>query len=154
MRKHITYIQHIKIQWCHTRVIFMPKHLIWKMQQCAHILSLIMIFHSGNVYCSAVPTVHWKTRKYFTCVNNNLYQMNIQNIHQKRASDDGDNNIWFSYQFLHTSHPKVGFSHTTFTHTWYKSLCWNATDSLHMTWILSRYSMSSWLFWEGSWKLF
>ena len=38
-------------------VIFMPNHRIWKMLQCAHILSLIMHFHTGNVYCGAVPTV-------------------------------------------------------------------------------------------------
>ena len=55
--KHITYIQHIKIQWFHMEVIFMPKHLIWKIQQCAHILILIMQFHTVNVYCGAVPTV-------------------------------------------------------------------------------------------------
>ena len=35
----------------------MPKHLIWKMLQCAHILSLSMHFHTGNVYCDAVLTV-------------------------------------------------------------------------------------------------
>ena len=56
-RKHITYIQHIKIQWCHMGVIFMPKHMIWQMQQCANILSLSMHCHTGNVYCGAVPTV-------------------------------------------------------------------------------------------------
>ena len=39
-------------------VIFMPKHLIWQMQQCALILILIMHFHAGNVYYGAVPTVH------------------------------------------------------------------------------------------------
>ena len=39
-------------------VIFIPKHLIWKMIQCAHILSLIMLFHTGNVYCGDVLTVH------------------------------------------------------------------------------------------------
>ena len=38
-------------------VIFVPKHQIWQMLQCAHILSLIMHFHSENVYCGAVPTV-------------------------------------------------------------------------------------------------
>ena len=36
----------------------MPIHLIWKMLQCAHILSLIMHFQTGNVYCGVVPTVH------------------------------------------------------------------------------------------------
>ena len=39
-------------------VIFIPKHHIWQMQHCAHILSLGMHFHTGNVYCSAVLTVH------------------------------------------------------------------------------------------------
>ena len=39
-------------------VIFMPKHWIWKRLQCAHILSLLMHFHSENMYCSAVLTVH------------------------------------------------------------------------------------------------
>ena len=38
-------------------VIFMPKHQIWQMLQCAHILSLIMYFHTGNVYCGAVLNV-------------------------------------------------------------------------------------------------
>ena len=38
-------------------VIFMTKHLIWQIQQCAHILILIMLFHTGNMYCGAVPTV-------------------------------------------------------------------------------------------------
>ena len=39
-------------------VIFMPKHLIWQMQQCAHILSMIMHFHTGKVYCGVVLTFH------------------------------------------------------------------------------------------------
>ena len=39
-------------------VIFMPKHLIWKMQQCAHILILIMHFHTRTVYCGVVLNVH------------------------------------------------------------------------------------------------
>ena len=38
-------------------VIFMPKHQIWQMLQCAHILSLSMHFHTGNVFCGAVLTV-------------------------------------------------------------------------------------------------
>ena len=58
VRKHITYIQHIKIQWCHMGVIFIPKHLIWQMRQCALILILIMHFHNGNMYCGVVMTVH------------------------------------------------------------------------------------------------
>ena len=58
VKKHITYMKHIKIQWYHMGVIFMPKHLIRIMIQCAHILSLIMHFQTGNVYCGVVPTVH------------------------------------------------------------------------------------------------
>ena len=38
-------------------VIFMPKHQIWQMKQCALILILIMNFHTGNMYCGSVPTV-------------------------------------------------------------------------------------------------
>ena len=36
----------------------MPKPLIWKRLKFAHILSLIMHFHTKNVYCGAVPNVH------------------------------------------------------------------------------------------------
>ena len=57
VRNHITYIQHIKIQGCPMSVIFIPKHLIWKMQQRALILVLIMHFHIVNMYCGAVPNV-------------------------------------------------------------------------------------------------
>ena len=57
-RKHIMYIQHIKIQWCHMGVIFMPNNLIWKMQQYALILILIMHLHTGNFYRGAVTNVH------------------------------------------------------------------------------------------------
>ena len=39
-------------------VIFMPQHQIWQMLQCAHILNLSIHFHTVNVYCGAVPTVH------------------------------------------------------------------------------------------------
>ena len=39
-------------------VIFMPKHLIWKMRKCALILILNMHFHTGNLYCGAVVTVN------------------------------------------------------------------------------------------------
>ena len=47
-----------KIQSFHMGVIFMSKHLIWHKLQCAHILSLLMYFHTGNVYFGAVLTVH------------------------------------------------------------------------------------------------
>ena len=39
-------------------VIFMPKRMMWQMQQCALILIRIMHFRTGNVYYGAVPTVH------------------------------------------------------------------------------------------------
>ena len=116
VRKHITYIKHIKIQWCHMEIIFMPKHQIWQILQCAHILSMSMQWHTGNVYCGDALNVllsifltkkqlkdmtkkhpqlgftfttsldvvllmvefHWKTRTYVTCVNKNLYQINLQ----------------------------------------------------------------------------
>ena len=105
-----------KIQWLYTGVIFMPKHMIYQRLKCTHILSLIVHFHTGNVYCGSVPNVHvsifltkkqiisiqkqhpqlgftfitsldvvllmvefhWKTRTYVTCVNKNLYGINIQ----------------------------------------------------------------------------
>ena len=57
VRKHITYIQHIKIQWCHMGFIFMPKHQIRQILKCEHILSLIMHFHTGNVFYSYVLNV-------------------------------------------------------------------------------------------------
>ena len=50
--------KHIKIQSCHMDVIFIQKQLIWHKLQCAHILSLIMHFHTINVYCGAVKNVH------------------------------------------------------------------------------------------------
>ena len=56
VKKHITDMKHTKIQWCHIDVIFIPKHMIWYKLQCAHILSLIMHFHTINVYCGSVLT--------------------------------------------------------------------------------------------------
>ena len=47
-----------KTQWCHMGVIFFPKHLIWKMLQCAHILGLIMHFYTGNMYFGVVLNFH------------------------------------------------------------------------------------------------
>ena len=43
---------------CHMFVICMPNQLIGKRLQCAHILSLIMHFHTGNVYCGVVLNFH------------------------------------------------------------------------------------------------
>ena len=96
-------------------VIFMPKHMIWQIQQFKLILIMIMHSHTGNVYYGAVATVHVlkspnnlkknmrkqhhqlgftfitsldvvllmgelhrNTRKYVTCVNKNIYQINLQ----------------------------------------------------------------------------
>ena len=36
----------------------MPSRLIWQRQKCAHILSLIIHSHTGNVYCGVVMNVH------------------------------------------------------------------------------------------------
>ena len=38
-------------------IIFMPHHQIWQMLKYAHILSMIMHCHTGNVYCGAVLNV-------------------------------------------------------------------------------------------------
>ena len=76
VKKHIAYTKHIKILWCHMGVIFMPKHLIWKRLQCAHIHSLVSHFHTGNVYCGVVLTFHvsiFLTKKHIkTWINNTL----------------------------------------------------------------------------------
>ena len=82
-------------------------------------------FHIHHIieYCTAHFIIILKDKKYITCVNKNLRQINLKiYIHQKRASYDGNNNLLFPYQFLHTSHPKVGLLLTTCEHTWYKSL--------------------------------
>ena len=113
-------------------VIFMPKHMIWKMLQCAHILSLSMHCHTVNVYYVAVLTVlvsifltkkqiknmtkkhpqlgftfitslnivllmvelRWKTRKYVTCVNKNIYQIHLQKY------TPGKNSLWWRQPYL------------------------------------------------------
>ena len=125
-------MKHIKVQWCHMDVIFMPKHLICKRLLCAHIFSMIMHFHTGNVYCGAVPNIHvsifltkkqiiriqtqhpqygftfitsldvvllmvefrWKTKKYFTCVNNHLHQITIQKYTPEKSY------WWWRQKFL------------------------------------------------------
>ena len=58
VKNHITYMKHIKIQWCHMSIIFMRNNLIWQRLQCAHILIMIMHFHTGNFYCGVVLNVH------------------------------------------------------------------------------------------------
>ena len=52
------YMKHIKIHSCHVGVMFMPKHMIWKRQQCVHIHSHIMRYNTINVHCGVVPNVH------------------------------------------------------------------------------------------------
>ena len=114
VKNKISYMKYIKLQWCHMGVIFIPKHMLRKRLKCVHILSLIIHYHTRNVYCGDVLTVHvsvfltknqiisikkqhpqlgftfitalhvvvlmvefnWRTRKYVTCANNNLHQMN------------------------------------------------------------------------------
>ena len=56
-KKKIVYMKHIKIMSCHMGIIFTPKHLIWQRQQCVHIHSNIMHYHTGNVSCNVVPNV-------------------------------------------------------------------------------------------------
>ena len=36
-------------------VVFTPKHLTRKRQQCVHTHIQIMLYHTGNVYCNVVP---------------------------------------------------------------------------------------------------
>ena len=55
--KQIRIYETYEIRSCHMDVIFKPKHLIWKRQQCVHIHSQIMHYHTGNVYCDVVPNV-------------------------------------------------------------------------------------------------
>ena len=62
-----------------------------------------------------------KVKKYVTCVNKNLHQINLKIYTPEVYSGDEDNHFGFSYQILHSSHTKVGFSSTTCVHTWYKS---------------------------------
>ena len=74
VRKHITYMKHIKIQWYHMGVIFMPKHLIWKIRKCALFLIRSIHFHTKNVYYGAMPTVYvltFLTRKKIKIWRNN-----------------------------------------------------------------------------------
>ena len=52
---------------------------------------------------------HWKTRKSVTCVNTKIHQKNLENIHQKRASDDGNNNFWFIASFYKPAIQKLEF---------------------------------------------
>ena len=55
--KKITYMKLIKIQSRHMGLIFTSKHMTWQSQQCVHVHSHIMRYHTGNVYCVVVPNV-------------------------------------------------------------------------------------------------
>ena len=46
-----------KIQSCHMSVIFKPKNMIWQSQKFMQPHSLIMRYHTGNVYWDVVPNV-------------------------------------------------------------------------------------------------
>ena len=77
VKNKITYKKHIKIQWVHMDVIFMPKHLICQSLQCTHILSLIMHCQTRNVWCDAVLTVHVSilpTKKYIISIHAQHHQ--------------------------------------------------------------------------------
>ena len=56
-KKKIKYMKLIEIQSCHMGIIFTPKHMTWKSQQCVHNHSQIMRYHTGNVYYDVVPNV-------------------------------------------------------------------------------------------------
>ena len=51
------HMKHIKIQSFHMGVNFCPKHLIRKRQQCVHIHSNIMLYHTENVSYDVVTNV-------------------------------------------------------------------------------------------------
>ena len=53
----LAYMKHIKIQSCRMGVIFTPKHMTQKSQQCVHTNSQIIRYHTGNVYYNGVPNV-------------------------------------------------------------------------------------------------
>ena len=55
--KQIAYMKHIKIRSCQMVIIFTPKHMICQRQQCVHIHSHIIHFHTGNISCNVVPNV-------------------------------------------------------------------------------------------------
>ena len=56
-KEQITYMKLIKIQSCHTGIIFTLNHMTLQRQQCAHTHIQIMRCHTGNVYCGVVPNV-------------------------------------------------------------------------------------------------
>ena len=49
-KSKFTYMKNIKIRSCLMGVIFTSKHMTWKRQQCVLTHSLIMRYHTGNVY--------------------------------------------------------------------------------------------------------
>ena len=57
VKNQISYMKHIKIQSCVMGVILMPKHITWQRQQCVLTNSLIMRYHTGNVYWDVLPNV-------------------------------------------------------------------------------------------------
>ena len=93
-------------------------------------------FHIYHIigHCTSHGRISLKDKNIcYMCEQKSLPDKSTKIYTKKRASDDGDNNIRFLYQFLHTRHPKIGLSSTTCVHTWYKSLWWNATHSLKTT---------------------
>ena len=56
-KNKIAYMKLIKIQSCYMGIIFTPKHMTWQRQSCVLTHSLIMRYHTGNVYWDVVTNV-------------------------------------------------------------------------------------------------
>ena len=65
-------------------VIFMPNNLIWQMQQCAHILILIMHFHTGNSKLTPPQRQHHVVM---------LLQVSVRELHNSLVSDPNDGGL-------------------------------------------------------------
>ena len=100
----IAYMEHIKIRSCHMSFIFIPKRLIWKSRQCAHIHSQIMHYHTGNV--SKNPDNLQKAKQFAL----RFYEQKATNSSWRNLSIENDEIIilyaqkaWnLCYVFLHT----------------------------------------------------
>ena len=56
-KKQMAYTKHIKTQSCRMGVIFTPKHMTQKSQQCVHTNSQIMRYDTRNMYYDVVTNV-------------------------------------------------------------------------------------------------
>ena len=78
-----TYMKLIKIQSCHMGVIFTSKHMTWQIQQCVLTHSLIMHYHTENVYFNVVPNVLaliFLTRKQIISIPTPVLQFDFTSI--------------------------------------------------------------------------